>query len=74
MRVLVDGRGRIANPDFLHQLQCPLPGNRAGHLPVIAQGLRQLPAHRHVGIEAGHWVLEHHGNIAAANFTQLGLG
>ena len=70
---VVDGRLGVAYAYLRQQLQRPGPGLGRRHLAVVEQRLHQLLADGHIRIQAGHRILEDHGDIATANPAQLGL-
>ena len=61
----------VAHSHFRQQLDSPGAGLFFAHLMVKYQWLHQLFADGHVGVEAGHGILEDHGNVAAAYLAQL---
>ena len=66
VRVLLHPLGHVVDAHQLQHLHGPLGGVGLGDFLVVGpQGLDELVAHGVNGIEAGHWVLENHGHLAA---------
>ncbi len=74
VRVVVYRGVRIANADFFEARDSALAGLALAYALVQPQGFHDLLADGHVGVEAGHRVLEDHRNIPAPNVLQRALG
>ena len=71
MRQVVQARAGIGDADQLKQLDGAGAGGGAGDAAMARQHLADLGADREQRVERGHRVLEHHGDVAAANGFRL---
>ena len=65
MGVTLQSLFRIGNANLLQQLYRPLMGLLLAQVHVVTHSLHQLLLNGHSGVQAGHGVLEYHGNTLA---------
>jgi hypothetical protein len=75
VRIVVDPRLRLRDPDCLQELERAGLRDPHGHVTVQLDGLDQLLPDRVHGVQRRHRVLEDHRHLVAADLAQLaGLG
>ena len=72
--VLVEADLRLGDAHPAHQLQRPLPGLALGGGLAEDQGLHDLLADLHDGVEGGEGVLEHQGDLLPPDILKLPVG
>jgi hypothetical protein len=73
VRVAVEARGRVRNPDLGQKLEGAGAGRRAGEARMQQQNLADLLLDGVERIERGHRLLEDDGDVVAAHVAQLFL-
>jgi hypothetical protein len=71
VRIAVEARFRVGNPDLAEEIDGASPGRDFGEAAMQPQHLRHLLAHRVQRVERGHRLLEHDGDVVAANRAHL---
>jgi hypothetical protein len=74
MGVTAEAGGSVGNVDALQELERARSSGLVGEAEVKNGALGQLFTDAEIGVQASHWILEDHGDAAAANMGELGLG
>src|SRR5512132_3981321 len=73
MRVVIHASRRIGNSDLPHRLYSSSTSSFTRKLAMQPERLGNLFTDGEDRVERGHWILEDHGDVVAANLAHLGV-